>query len=150
VNTAENLDRRSERKGAEAELHWRHSDALRLSATYAYLDATQPVGLQDDARELRRPRHSGSIAVDGARGPWSYGASIAYTGAHLDQRDEFPYDLVRLSAYWLAGARVAYAVRPGAELFVRAANAFDARYQDVVGYRTEGRSLYAGIRLAGR
>ncbi|HEY0163794.1 MAG TPA: TonB-dependent receptor, partial [Sphingomicrobium sp.] len=107
VNTAANLDRRSKRKGAEAELHWRHSDALRLSATYAYLDATQPVGLEDDARELRRPRHSGSIAADGSRGPWSYGASIAYTGAHLDQRDEFPYDLVRLSSYWLARARVA-------------------------------------------
>ena len=150
VNTAANLDRRSKRVGAEAELHWRHSDALRLSATYAYLDAKQPVGLDGDARELRRPRHSGSIAADGTRGPWSYGASIAYSGAHLDQRDEFPYELVRLDSYWLAGARVAYAVRPGVELFARAANAFDSRYQDVVGYRTEGRSLYAGIRLADR
>ena len=39
-------------------------------------------------------------------------------------------------------------VDPDVELFARAANAFDARYQDVFGYRTEGRSLYAGIRLA--
>jgi vitamin B12 transporter len=150
VNTAANLDRRSDRIGAEAELHWHHSDGLRLSATYAYLDATQPVGLDGDARELRRPRHSGSIAADGVRGAWNYGLSLAYTGAHLDQRDEFPYDLVRLDSYWLAGARVAYTVRPGVELFARAANAFDTRYQDVVGYRTEGRSLYAGIRLADR
>ena len=30
----------------------------------------------------------------------------------------------------------------------RVANAFDDRYQDVVGYRTEGRSAYAGLRLA--
>jgi vitamin B12 transporter len=150
VNTAANLDRKSKRSGTEAELHWRHSDALRLSATYAYLDAKQPVGLDDEASELRRPRHSGSIAADGARGAWTYGVSIAFTGAHRDQRDEFPYDLVRLDSYWLAGARVAYAVQPGVELFARAANGFDERYQDVVGYRTEGRSLYAGIRLAHR
>jgi vitamin B12 transporter len=150
VKTAVNLDRRSKRSGAEAELHWRHSDVLSLSATYAYLDATQPVGLGADSRELRRPRHSGSLAADGARGAWSYALSLAYTGTHVDQRDEFPYELVRLRSYWLAGARVAYAVRPGVELFARAANALDERYQDVVGYRTEGRSLYAGIRFAPR
>ena len=61
-----------------------------------------------------------------------------------------PFDVVRLGSYWLGGARMAYAVRPGAELFVRAANAFDNRYQDVFGYRTEGRSIYAGIRLTSR
>ena len=150
VNTAENLDRRSKRSGAEAEVGWHHSDALRLTATYAFLDATQPVGLADDAEELRRPRHSGSIVADGVRGAWRYGLSLAFTGAHRDQRDEFPFELVRLDSYWLAGAQLAYAIRPGVELFARAANAFDDRYQDVVGYRTEGRSLYAGIRLADR
>jgi vitamin B12 transporter len=150
VNTAVNLDRRSRRKGAEAELGWNQSDALRLTAIYAYLDATQPMGLDDDAKELRRPRHSGAIAADGVRGAWSYGVSLAFTGAHRDQRDEFPFELVRLDSYWLAGAQLAFAVRPGVELFARAANAFDDRYQDVVGYRTEGRSLYAGIRLADR
>ena len=48
------------------------------------------------------------------------------------------------------GARVAYRVLDQVELFVRTANAFDAHYQDAFGYRTEGRSVYAGIRLAGR
>jgi vitamin B12 transporter len=57
---------------------------------------------------------------------------------------------VRLGSYWLAGARLGYELRSGVELFARAANAFDARYSDVFGYRTEGRSLHAGIRLAAR
>ena len=61
--------------------------------------------------------------------------------------DVFPSQMVRLGSYWLGGARVAYAVDRRLELFARAANAFDA-LQDVFGYRTEGRSLYAGIRLA--
>jgi outer membrane cobalamin receptor len=58
--------------------------------------------------------------------------------------------VLSLRSYWLGGTRVAYAVLPGIELFARAANAFDARYQDVSGYRTEGRSVYAGIRLSSR
>ena len=51
---------------------------------------------------------------------------------------------VALGSYWLADARVAYAVRPGIELFARGSNLLDQRYQDVFGYRTEGRGLFAG------
>ena len=94
--------------------------------------------------------HSGSIALDGARGRFSYGSSIAYTGAHDDRRDSFPYDVVKLASYWLADARVAYDVSSGVQLFARAANAFDDRRQDVFGYRTEGRSVHAGLRLSAR
>ena len=36
------------------------------------------------------------------------------------------------------------------ELFGRVSNLFDARYQDVFGYRTEGRGIYAGVRLTPR
>ena len=138
----------SRRSGVEAELAWQPSEKLRLSAAYAYLDATQP----DDAsltevHELRRPRHSGSVAADGALGRLTYGASLAYVGRHLDQRDTFPFDRVALGSYWLAGARVAYRVRPGVELFARGSNLLDQRYEDVFGYRTEGRAVYAGICL---
>jgi vitamin B12 transporter len=144
-----NREGTSRRSGVEADLAWQVGDWLRMSANYAYLHATQPDDLTNShVKEFRRPKHSGSIALDGASGKLSYGASLTYVGAHLDRRDIFPFDVVRLSSYWLGGARIAYAVRPGIELFARAANAFDARYQDVFGYRTEGRSLYAGIRLA--
>jgi vitamin B12 transporter len=139
----------SRREGIEAEFGWQIGNALRLSANYAYLHATQPADSGvGQVTELRRPKHSGSLAIDGAFGKLTYGASVAYAGAHLDRRDAPPYDVVKLRSYWLAGARVAYAVRPGIEIFARAANAFNAHYQDVAGYRTEGRSLYAGIRLS--
>jgi vitamin B12 transporter len=64
--------------------------------------------------------------------------------------DVFPAQVVSLKSYWLAGARVGYSIRPGVELFARGSNLFDAGYQDVFGYRTEGRALYAGIRLGER
>ena len=147
LSSAVNAAGKSRRQGIEAEASWSHGKALRLAATYAYLDASEPSVGAGQLRELRRPKHSGSVTLDGSRGKFNYGASIAYVGRRADTDFDL-FQRVSLSPYWLAGARVAYAVRPGVELFGRIANAFDDRYQDVVGYRTEGRSAYAGLRLA--
>nr|NUR38327.1 TonB-dependent receptor [Sphingomonas sp.] len=141
----------SHRSGVEATFGWKIADKLRLSANYAYLKATQP----DDTtltqvHELRRSKHSGSLALDGSSRKITYGGSIAYVGKHFDQRDTFPFDRVTLGSYWLADARVAYAFRPGVEIFARISNAFDQHYEDVFGYRTEPRAAYAGVRLSGR
>jgi len=141
----------SRRSGIEATIDWKLSDALRLSANYAYLSAKQFDAVTDEhATETRRPKHSGAVVADGSSGRFSYGASLAYVGRHLDNRDTFPFDRLALGSYWLADARVAYAVRPGIELFARGSNLFDQKYQDVFSYRTEGRGLFAGIRLADR
>jgi vitamin B12 transporter len=143
-----NRRKTSRRSGIEATAGWRIGERLRLSANYAYLDATQP----DDAtltevHELRRPKHSGAISADGSLGRATYGASIAYVGTHFDQRDTFPFDRVALGSYWLADARLAFSVRPGIELFARISNALGEHYEDVFGYRTEPRAVYAGLRL---
>ncbi|MGE5563689.1 MAG: TonB-dependent receptor plug domain-containing protein [Bacillota bacterium] len=151
LQTTVNRTDTSRRFGIEAEAAWQLADKLRLTANYAFLHATQPdsaTGRQ--VTELRRPKHSGSIAADGSAGRWSYGASVAYVGAHLDTSDNFPFGLVHLPSYWLAGARVAYSARPGVELYGRVSNLFNAHYEDSAGYRTEGRGLYVGIRLADR
>lgn len=149
LGTTVNLDSTSRRQGIEAALDWNIADRLRLSATYAYLDATEPdTASGAQIRELRRPKHSGSLALDGVLGQLSYGASIAYAGRHFDSRDVFPFNRVALGSYWLADARIAYSVRRGIELFARMSNAFGQRYQDAFSYRTEPRGIYAGLRLA--
>ncbi|HVL29430.1 MAG TPA: TonB-dependent receptor, partial [Sphingomicrobium sp.] len=130
---------------------WTPSSWLRLSANYAYLRATQPDSIgAAQVTELRRPRHSGSIAADGVSGRWSYGASLVHSGARRDFLEVQPFGIVRVDPYWLASARVAYAVRPGVELFARGSNLFDQDYEESAGYRTEGRGLFVGFRLAGR
>jgi vitamin B12 transporter len=137
---------KSRRSGVEARIDWSLADRLRLSANYAYLDATEP----GNVREARRPEHSGSVSADGEIDRLTYGISLAYTGDRIDTDFEtFPFRRVTLDSYWLAGARIAFKVAERIQLFARAANAFDADYQDALGYRTEGRSLYAGIRIAG-
>jgi len=147
LSSAVNADGASRRQGIEVETSWSHGKALRLATIYSYLDASEPSVGSGHVGELRRPKHSGSVTADGTIGKLSFGASIAYTGGRADTDFDL-FQRVSLSPYWLAGARLAYAVRPGVELFARVANAFDDRYQDVVGYRTEGRSGYAGLRLA--
>jgi vitamin B12 transporter len=144
--SAINSESQSRRWGIEAEVAWQAHRALRLSANYAYLKATQPTGaLNRQLEEWRRPRHSGSLAADGALGKWIYGGSIAYVGSHLDRQEVAPFAIVRLDDYWLAGARVAYAILPGIELFARGSNLLDQAYEDSAGYRTEGRGLFVGI-----
>lgn len=148
LSSAANSAGKSRRWGIEAELAWQPMTALRLSANYAYLQATQPDSADGrQVTELRRPKHSGSIAADGASGRWSYGASLAYVGARRDFLEVQPFGIVRVAPYWLAGARVAYAVTPAVELYVRGTNLFDTKYEESAGYRTEGRGLFAGVRL---
>ena len=147
LSSAANADGASRRQGIEAEASWSLSKVLRIAANYSYLDASEPSFGAGHIRELRRPKHSGSVTIDGTKGKFTYGASIAYVGRRADTDFDL-FERVSLSPYWLAGARVAYQVRPGIELFGRIYNAFDDRYQDVVGYRTEGRSGYVGLRLA--
>ena len=139
----------SHRSGVEAEVAWLPSDKLRLTATYAYLNATQPDDVSmKQVRELRRPKNSGSIAFDGITGRITYGGSIAYVGRHFDDRDTFPFDAVALGSYWLAGARVACSITPRVQLFARMTNALNQKYQDVFSYRTEPRGIFLGVRLA--
>jgi len=150
LSTTANAEGRSRRHGVEVEASWAASDALRLTASYAWLDATEPTAPGGgQVKEQRRPRHSGSIAADGSRGRLSYGAAVVYTGARIDSDfNAFPATRVRLSPYWLANARLGYRIAGPFEAHVRVANAFAERYRDVVGYRTEGRSVHAGLRIA--
>jgi vitamin B12 transporter len=148
TSTAINADGTSKRQGVELEAAYRPTEAIRVTATYAWLDASEPSGA-DQARESRRPKHSGSIAIDGTHGRLSYGAAIAYTGERTDSNfDVFPAQLVRLNPYWLASGQIAYRLTDQLQAHLRVANAFDDHYQDVFGYRTEGRSIHAGLRVA--
>lgn len=149
LSTTANAEGRSKRSGLEFEADYVVSPAVRLSAHYAYLDAEERTDpLDRPVKEVRRPRHSGSVALDGTRGRLTYGASLAFTGTRTDRDfDRFPATTVRLSSYWLGGARLAWRLNDSIEVFGRIANAFGANHQDVVGYRTEGRSAYAGLRL---
>lgn len=150
LSSTENSSGVSHRSGIEAELGWQVSPNIRLRANYDFLHASQPDSFSGkQVRERRRPKHSGSVEADGSTARWTYGGSISYSGSHLDTLEVAPFGVVRVRPYWLASARVAYALTPGIELFMRGSNLFNAHYQEVAGYHTEGRGLFAGLRLTG-
>ena len=150
LSGAVNADGRSRRDGIELSASWRHADWLNVEANYTWLDAGEPNSAGTaQVREVRRPRNSANLAAWGERGRFSWGASLAYVGARLDTDfDVFPAAIVRLDDYVLGSLRVGYRILPKLELYARMENAFDADYQDVVGYNTAGRTVHAGLRVA--
>lgn len=145
--TSANADGKSRRRGIELYAEARPIEGLRINANYTYLDADeQKTAGGAPVREARRPKHSATLAADYRRGPVTAGASLAYVGKRRDTDFDIFAD-VTLRSYVLAGARIAYALSPALEMFVRIENGFGERYQDVVGYATPGRTGYAGIRV---
>jgi vitamin B12 transporter len=145
-----NADGRSKRDGIELAASWRHAAWLNVEANFTWLDAgEQRVAGTVQVREVRRARSSANLAAWGEADRVSWGASLAHVGARRDTDfDLFPAALVRLDAYVLASLRIGYRILPQVELYARVENAFGADYQDVVGYNTPGRTIYAGLRVA--
>ena len=150
--TAANASGTSRRWGIEVEAAYAPSPRFRVGANAALLRASEPTGLLGEpVREVRRPRRGGSLFLDGETGRWIYAAAVTLTGARRDfDFDVFPALPVRLNPYALVNSRLAWRASDRIELFVRGSNLLDRRYQDVAGYRTEGRGLHAGIRLGTR
>jgi vitamin B12 transporter len=149
VSSTANANGRSRRRGVEVEARYRPSKALLLAANYTFLDsAEQKAAGTALVREVRRPRHSANLVATWTGARLSASGTAAYVGTRSDVNfDLFPAQTVRLHPYVLAAARVGYRLTRQVELYVRAENAFDARYQDAVGYATAGRTVYAGLRL---
>lgn len=148
-SSTDNADGTSERSGVEAELGWRLSDLLTLRASYTFLDADEQRAAGDAlVREVRRPRHTAALFGFGEAGPLSWSASAAYVGEREDMNfDVFPAQRVTLDDYVLASLRIGYRLTPQIEAYGRVENGFDEDYEDVLGYRTAGRTIYAGVRL---
>jgi outer membrane cobalamin receptor len=146
-------------RGAELGAAWRVIPAVDLRASYTFLDseilavrgsnaAQTPYSVGDPL--LRRPRHAGSI--DGA---WTHARASAFAqvqvrGKTLDADPAFGptgglfpnpgHTVINIGASW----------RPlkAMEVFARALNLFDRKYEEVLGYPAPGRSAYVGARVA--
>ncbi len=147
--TVVNAPGESRRRGIELSGEWRPVQGLRLAANYSYLDTRElNAGAGNALREVRRPEHTANLLADYTAGRLTIGGALAYVGKRIDSDfDLFPAPRLTLDPYVLASARIAWRIGDSLEAFARIENAFDDDYQDVVGYATQGRSVYAGIRF---
>jgi len=138
----------STREGIETTLRLQILHGLTAGVSYTYLEAFD----SDGRDEIRRPRHAARFDIDYSfhqgRGKLHFGAS--YNGSRQDQVFVLPLfsvDRVWLDDYWVFQAAASYKVAPNVELFARAENLFDAKYQELYGYETAGFAAFAGVRL---
>ena len=148
--TSANIDGESNRQGAELTVDYQPGDRLSLSASYTYLDATQEDFAGADVQEVRRPEHSGSIAINYRWQQAGLGLTVNRTGSQED--DYFPpappwQERVRLSAFTLIELSGYYELNSKVTLTLRAENLTDEAYEEVYGYEAPGFAAYAGIRM---
>ncbi len=147
--TAINMPGTSRRSGVEIGLRWAVGADADVSATYTYTDAEDA----DSAAELRRPRHAGSLQADFRflEDRVSLVLAADYGGT---RRDVFfppwpsPSEVVTLGSFWLVDLTAQYRFSETVRLFARGSNLLDSGHEQVYGYRTPGRAVYGGIRLA--
>jgi vitamin B12 transporter len=144
-STARNASGESTRQGVELAAKALLADGLTLSGAYTYTESEEEGG----AEELRRPHHVASLNLDYRflmdRAALNFGADIH--GAQRDT-DFATFAQVTLPAYTLVRAAASYEVAPHWQLTARIENALDEDYEEVVGYRTRGFGIFAGLRAA--
>lgn len=113
-------------------------DWLSVSASYAYIDATDT----DGDSLVRIPEHSGDVtfSVD-PDGPLSGAVLVRYNG------EEPNTDGTTLDSWTRVDVSGSYDLNDRAELFARIENLFDEDYQQILGYGTPDLSGYVGVRL---
>lgn len=140
-STVRNRATDSTREGVEVEARWKPVDTLSLRGSATFLDAEE-----NGVKEIRRPDFLASMTAT-----WqpveklSLTASVDYTGDQIDT-DFATFAPVTLDAYTLVGANIAYDVNDIITLTLRGDNLAGEDYQEVVGYASQGRGIYAGLR----
>ncbi len=150
--TAENIDGDSVRMGVEAAATFNLTDNLSFGGSYTYTDSTENDRLGNDVRELRRPRHNGSLNTSyrflDERANLRLVADYGGTSTDIFFPPfPAPSEIVSLESHWLLDLTVSYDINQDTNIFVRANNLLDEDYEQVYGYRTPGRSAYVGVRL---
>ena len=112
--------------------------------SYTYLRAIEePSGLQ----LVRRPKHSGSLAIGYDRGAGNAQLVVARVGSRPDVNDLFPFGTVTNAAYTVADLTARWkmgAITPYAKI----ENLTNTRYQEVFGFPSPTRRALLGIRYS--
>ncbi|MCV6595832.1 MAG: TonB-dependent receptor [Mangrovicoccus sp.] len=147
VARPENADGKSKRQGVEFAGSLDLDNGLSFGLDYTYLDAEDP----DQAREVRRPKHEMGLRAD-------YRLPNEKTRLGLDLRavagltdidftaPSFGSENVDLDDYVIANITAQHDVTDQIQLYARIENLFDTDYEELDGYATQGRILFAGLR----
>ena len=122
----------------------RRAGPWHFDASYTWLDTED----EETGEELlRRPEHSGSIAVGYHATAYSAQLVVTHKGQRNDVTDLFPFGTVSNDAYTIADVIVHY--RLGAfSPYLKLENATDEQYEEAFGYPSGARRAVIGLRWA--
>ena len=152
LSTAENMSGKSKRSGVELASRWNMNDSFGIGAHYTYTDSTEQDFLGNDVHELRRPKHSGGLSLDFRPTEERFSASLNadYGGSRTDiffPPWPQPSEIITLSNYLLLDLAAQFEATSSVTLFAKGSNLLDEDYEQVFGYRTQGRAGYLGVRM---
>ena len=147
--TAVNKPGESERRGLELGGVWRLGGSLNLRFSYTRLDASEEDATGRSLDEIRRPEQIASANLN-----WSsphrrlnLNLNLDYNGTQDDTDfSVWPSRRVELDDYTLVALAGSYRLTDELQIFARLENALDDDYEEIFGYATPDRAVYAGIR----
>ena len=152
LSSAENMDGNSRRSGAELAADWKLGEQFQLHAGYTYTDSEQDDAAGGSVAEVRRPRHAASMSLGYRSLGERFSAALAadYGGTRSDvffPPFPDPSETVTLARYLLVDLTLQYRLSNAVSVYARGSNLLDEDYEQVYGYRTQGRAGYLGLRM---
>ncbi len=138
-NIGESLSR-----GMEVCTAFNPAGSLSFRGFYTFLDTEDT---STGKQLLRRPRHSGGISLFANRGPLDILLSAALVGARLDNDFGGPLGEHHNPSYSRYDLSITYHHGESYETFIRLANIFDEKYNEVAGYPSPGINTTVGARV---
>ena len=146
VATPANRTTRSKQHGVEAFVSARPVDQLKIDLAYTYLDATE-----NGVREVRRPRHVGSVNVTAFSADKRFSGTFTarYNGRQDDSAfidPSFVPVTVSLEEFVIVNLAADYKLTDKLSLFGRVENLVGERNEQVFSFVGNGRAAYGGVR----
>lgn len=135
---------RTRRRGLELAGSLPLGEHVTLHGAYTYVEAEITAGPRSGQRLSRVPRHDLSLSLEAQLAERLRGT---ITMQHVaDRRDTLTdYSTGPLPDYTVANVSLRYELTPQADLTLRVDNLFNKQYQQVAGYGTSDRAVYAGL-----
>lgn len=132
---------KSSSRGFEIQSLFKLANELKLSTSYIYLK-TKDEGTGLDL--LRRAQHVWKLSLQYSKESYNLYFENSY---HGEREDIDPNDFQRLkmSSYSVASVGASFDLKSGFKIHLRTDNVLDQVYEDVAGYGTPARSVFAGL-----
>ncbi|MBA4164405.1 MAG: TonB-dependent receptor [Erythrobacter sp.] len=148
IATPTNRQTKSTRKGLELSAQVKIGPQLSFEAAYTWLDARE-----DGVEEVRRPANIASAVLTWTAPEDAASANLIIR--HNGAADDFAFTdpsfvplVVRLDDYTLVNFNARIRLSGKVELFARAENLLDERYEPVFSFVAPGRTVIAGMSIA--